>query len=156
MITSTSTLNVSREPCACESPGGEPHRSGMHLARIYRYPVKSMAGERLARAVLGPEGVAGDRLVQVRDRRGRTVTARTHPALLGFKARLGEDGELVVDGERWDSPRLEALVRSAVGPGASLVRAEPEERFDVLPLLVATDGAIEAFGHGERRLRPNL
>ena len=30
------------------------------------------------------------------------------------------------------------------------------ERFDVLPLLVATDGAIESFGHDGRRLRPNI
>ena len=28
--------------------------------------------------------------------------------------------------------------------------------YDVLPLLVATDGAIAAFGHDGRRLRPNL
>jgi hypothetical protein len=28
--------------------------------------------------------------------------------------------------------------------------------FDILPLLVATDGAIKAFGHDPRRLRPNI
>jgi len=39
-------------------------------------------------------------------------------------------------------------------PGAKLVRFEGAERFDVLPLLVATDGAIAAFGHDRRRLRP--
>ncbi len=33
---------------------------------------------------------------------------------------------------------------------------EGADRFDVLPLLVATDGAIAAFGHDPRRLRPNL
>jgi len=37
-----------------------------------------------------------------------------------------------------------------------LVRDETLERFDVLPLLVATDGAIAAFGLDRRRLRPNL
>jgi uncharacterized protein len=36
------------------------------------------------------------------------------------------------------------------------VRNEHERRFDVLPLLVATDGAIAAFGRDARRLRPNL
>ena len=30
------------------------------------------------------------------------------------------------------------------------------ERFDILPLLVATDGAIAAFGRDGRRLRPNI
>ena len=115
-----------------------------------------MAGERLARAVLGPEGVAGDRTVQVRDARGKIVTARTHPALLGFDARLGEDGEPLVDGLLWNSPRIAERVREAAGPSATLVRAELSRRFDVLPLLVATDGALAAFGRGERRLRPNL
>ena len=33
---------------------------------------------------------------------------------------------------------------------------ESVDRFDVLPLLVATDGVIAAFGHDGRRLRPNL
>ena len=30
------------------------------------------------------------------------------------------------------------------------------DRFDVLPLLVATDGAVTAFGRDIRRLRPNI
>src|SRR5204863_101986 len=44
----------------------------------------------------------------------------------------------------------------AVGVGASLVLANGLERFDVLPLLVATDGAIRALGADGRRLRPNI
>ena len=36
------------------------------------------------------------------------------------------------------------------------MRATGPERFDILPLLVATDGAIAAFGHDARRLRPNV
>jgi hypothetical protein len=47
-------------------------------------------------------------------------------------------------------------VVAAGGPGAKLVRFEGAERFDVLPLLIATDGAIAAFGHDHRRLRPNI
>ncbi len=31
-----------------------------------------------------------------------------------------------------------------------------EERFDIMPLLVTTDGAIAALGVDHRRLRPNL
>jgi uncharacterized protein YcbX len=37
-----------------------------------------------------------------------------------------------------------------------LVRARGGERFDILPLSVATDGAVEALGTDRRRLRPNL
>jgi hypothetical protein len=47
-------------------------------------------------------------------------------------------------------------VQRAAGPGARIVRAAGPERFDILPLLVATDGAIEAFGYDRRRLRPNI
>ena len=38
----------------------------MHLAEIWRYPVKSMAGESLDEAELTTSGVEGDRIVQVR------------------------------------------------------------------------------------------
>jgi uncharacterized protein len=37
-----------------------------------------------------------------------------------------------------------------------LVRDGSEHRFDVLPLLIATDGAIAEFGRDGRRLRPNI
>src|SRR5206468_6293277 len=47
-------------------------------------------------------------------------------------------------------------VREAAGPDARLARYDGRERFDVLPLLVATDGAIAALGVDGRRLRPNI
>ena len=128
----------------------------MHLAQIWRYPVKSMAGERLDRAMVGPLGLHGDRVVQVYDGRGRLVTARKYPRLLGLHATLGRDGEPLVDGRPWTAPDVQARVQAIVGDGARLVRNEHEARFDILPLLVATDGAIAAFGRDARRLRPNL
>jgi uncharacterized protein YcbX len=128
----------------------------MRLAQIWRYPVKSMGGERLETADLTPDGIAGDRVVVVRDATGRIVTARTRPMLLGHRARLDGNGEPSVDGRPWRSPEIAQQVEIAAGPGARLVRADPESRFDVLPLLVATDGAIAAFGRDGRRLRPNL
>ena len=42
------------------------------------------------------------------------------------------------------------------GPGSRLVRDESLDRFDVLPLLVATDGAVGFLGYDRRRFRPNL
>lgn len=128
----------------------------MHLKEIWRYPVKSMAGERLDRASMGPLGLHGDRVVQVYDGRGRLVTARTYPKLLGLHATLGPDGEPLVEGRPWPSPDVQARVERIVGPAARLVRNESEARFDILPLLVATDGAVAAFGRDARRLRPNL
>jgi uncharacterized protein YcbX len=128
----------------------------VRVAEIWRFPVKSMAGERLVRAELTGLGVSGDRLVVVRDGNGRIVTARTRPLLLGHRGTLGPSGEPLVDGRPWDSTEVARDVRVAAGPGAHLERAEPADRFDVLPLLVATDGALAAFGHDSRRLRPNL
>ncbi|MCS6290495.1 MAG: MOSC N-terminal beta barrel domain-containing protein [Nitrospira sp.] len=128
----------------------------MRVAEIWRYPVKSMAGERLEHVRIGPLGIEGDRVVHVENEDGHVITSRTHHRLLGHHARLNESGEPVVDGRLWSDPNVRMDVEDIVGPGAKLVRDDSSDRFDVLPLLVATDGAITAFGHDGRRLRPNL
>lgn len=128
----------------------------MHVAEIWRYPVKTMGGERLPRATIGLEGIEGDRVVHVEDARGRVVTSRTHPRFLAHRGTLGPDGEPRVDDRPWRDPEVAADVVEIAGKGSRLVRFDGPERFDVLPLLVATDGAIAAFGHDFRRLRPNL
>ena len=128
----------------------------MHIAELWRYPVKSMAGEPLGEAAVLADGISGDRVVQVRNASGRVVTSRTRPRLLGHKAVLGPGGEPLVDGRPWSSPDVAADVEAAAGDGARLVRSGTDRRFDVLPLLVATDGAVAAFGEDGRRLRPNI
>src|SRR5262245_28489263 len=128
----------------------------MWLDAIWRYPVKSMAGERLHTAQLGPLGVPGDRVAYVVDGRGETVSARTRPGLLALRGGPGHDGEPTVNGLAWNSDAVAELVRDAAGPAARLVRADSFERFDILPLLVATDGAVSEAGIDVRRLRPNL
>jgi MOSC domain-containing protein len=50
-------------------------KMAMRVAAIWRYPVKSMAGERLPGVEITSTGLVGDRLVQVYDARGRLVTA---------------------------------------------------------------------------------
>ena len=122
----------------------------MHIAELWRYPVKSMAGERLTRAEITLDGIAGDRAaLVVRD--GRIVTSRTHPRLLWHHATLDR-----IDGEPWDSELVAQWIREDAGPNARLVRYDGPERFDILPLLVATDGAIAPLGEDSRRLRPNI
>jgi uncharacterized protein len=128
----------------------------MKITEIWRYPVKTMAGEKLERAGVGSLGIAGDRVVHVENATGRVLTSRSHPRFLGHKGSLGTQGTILVDGRPWDSPEVATEVVAIAGPGAKLVCYDGAERFDVLPLLVATDGAIEAFGHDHRRLRPNL
>jgi uncharacterized protein YcbX len=135
----------------------------MWIAALWRYPVKSMAGESLERVELLPDGIAADRRLQVYDARGRVLTSRSHPRLLGHRATLetfdpdvNPASEVLVDGRPWRSAEVARDVETAAGPGAHLVASDSLRRFDVLPLLVATDGALAAFGHDPRRLRPNL
>ncbi|WP_192034973.1 MOSC domain-containing protein [Halomonas sp. YLGW01] len=55
--------------------------SSPHLSSLYRYPLKSCAGEALEHALVGDEGLAGDRRFMLARPDGRFVTARTHPRL---------------------------------------------------------------------------
>lgn len=128
----------------------------MNITEIWRYPVKTLAGEKLSRVRLGPLGIEGDRVVHVEDAEGRVITSRSHPRFLGYQGTLDSQGVVRVEGRPWESPEVAAVVVDIAGPGAKLVRNEGPERFDVLPLLIATDGAIAAFGYDVRRLRPNL
>ena len=128
----------------------------MKVAAIWRYPVKSMSGAPDRRALDPHRDFVGDRVVQVYDRRGRVVTARTFPRLLRLRATLGPDGEPLVDGLPWNSSEVAARVEAAVAPGATLARFDGPERFDILPLLICTDGAVSMFGRDVRRLRPNI
>jgi len=128
----------------------------MHVAELWRYPVKSLAGERLDEAEISADGIPGDRLVQVYDAEGRIVTSRTTPRLLGLKGSLSPMGETLVNGHAWTVPEVGAAIEAAAGPGARLVRDDGPDRFDVLPLLVATDGAVNALGLDRRRFRPNI
>ena len=127
----------------------------LSLGQLWRYPVKSMAGEQIERTTLGVHGVPGDRLIWVRGPEG-VRTARRQFKLLGLRGALGPDGDVLVNGHAWDSPAAAALVREAAGADAWLERAPVGDQFDILPLLVATDGAVERFGRDIRRLRPNL
>ena len=125
------------------------------VGALWRYPVKTLAGERLDVAEITPNGIAGDRVVHVRGPEG-VRTSRRHHNLLGLHAVLGPDGEPLVDGEPWTSTSVLDRVRAAAGADATLARYDGPERFDVLPLLVATDGAVGEFGRDVRRLRPNV
>lgn len=127
----------------------------MYIAEIWRYPVKSMAGERLVEAVIGRTGIEGDRRLHVEGARGRVITARTHGRLLRHRASAAPDGHVLVDGRPWYDPSVAADLAAVAGDAAQLVPSA-DGAFDVLPLLVATDGAIAAFGYDGRRLRPNL
>ena len=127
----------------------------MHVAGLWRYPVKSLAGEALSTAELTPGGISGDRIVHVAGPHG-PLTGRTRHGLLTVPAATGPGGVPRVAGHPWDSPGAARVIRAAAGPQARLAGYDGPERFDVLNLLVATDGAVAELGADVRRLRPNL
>lgn len=127
----------------------------MEVSGLWRYPVKSLAGEALDVVALTRDGISGDRIVHVVGPRG-PLTGRTRYGLLTIAARTGAGGVPHVAGFPWDTPAAAAVVREHAGSSARLVAYDGPERFDVLNLLIATDGAVRRFGHDIRRLRPNL
>ena len=128
----------------------------MWIQELWRYPVKSMAGERIESGEVTAAGITGDRRVLVAGPGGRIITSRTHPRLLGLHGSLAPDGAVLVNRKPWDDPEIAEAVRAAAGPQARLVRYDGLERFDVLPLLIGTDGAFEQLAVDHRRLRPNI
>jgi uncharacterized protein YcbX len=69
---------------------------GMHVDQLWRYPVKSMQGERVLEVVLSDRGQRHDREYGVIDRRsGRVLSGKTVPQLLFGRSRL-DSGTVVV------------------------------------------------------------
>lgn len=129
--------------------------SDIRISQLWRYPVKSLRGETMESAVLSSDGIEGDRVVHVAGARG-PLTGRTRHGLLTLGATTGSDGVPRIDGNPWDSPEAAKLAREHGGAEARLAADNTPERFDILNLLVATDGAVERFGYDVRRLRPNI
>jgi uncharacterized protein YcbX len=79
------------------SPQTAPFREPLSVRELWRYPVKSLQGERLSEAEIGALGMAGDRRWALFDRdTGLGLTARRVPELLFGSARIGNGGLEVV------------------------------------------------------------
>ena len=128
---------------------------GLYVTRLWRYPVKSLAGETLTRTRVGPDGIPGDRIVRVRGPEG-VRTSRRQYRMLGLRGTLDDVGRPRINGLPWNGPEALSLIKAAAGDEAWLEAWDGLDRFDIQPLLVATDGAVAAFGRDVRRLRPNI
>jgi len=65
----------------------------MRVGELWRYPVKSLGGERVARAVAAGDGFVGDRSWGIQDlTTGRILTGRREPRLLFGSATVTSDG----------------------------------------------------------------
>ena len=129
----------------------------MHVSEIWRYPVKSLKGERLQETEITKLGIPGDRQIAVvRTINGRFLTSRSKPKLLGLQGSINANGVPTINGHPWDSAEALELVRKAAGEPVTLQQVPAPQAFDVLPLLVATDGAVRYLNIDHRRLRPNI
>src|SRR4051794_34705424 len=103
----------------------------MLVASLWRFPVKSMGGERLTALELEGHGVVGDRGWGVRDGiAGVVLTAKRCPALLEARAEVVDGATTVVtlpDGEPLEAgdPALDVALSDWLGRQVVLDAAAP-------------------------------
>lgn len=147
----------------------------MRIDQLWRYPVKSFGGERVAAATIEADGVRGDHIWAVVDpESGDVATAkrfRRWGSLLTCRARLLDDSDprdpaaleftlpdgTIVHGNDADVTDLLSQVTGRT------VRLEPRPRtYDEAPLHVVSRSAVEALETGDateiavRRFRPQI
>jgi uncharacterized protein len=108
----------------------------VRVVELWRYPVKSLQGERLAEAAIDALGIAGDRRWALFDLdTGLGLTARRVPELLFASARLRDDGDVAVvlpDGTVADGPVAASAALSG-WLGRRLELRAATEQGDVVP-----------------------
>jgi uncharacterized protein YcbX len=138
------------------------------VAEIWRYPVKSMAGERLDSVVMTETGVEGDRRWALVDgtanRAGKLLTGTEEKRLMTYHARFkGANVEVVVPGGD-TRPLDDAFVSDvALMSGRPLtLRDLAGANFDDSPVLVVNLSSVAGFALAagvdvdHRRFRANL
>jgi MOSC domain-containing protein len=138
------------------------------VAEIWRYAVKSMAGERLDSATLTEVGLEGDRrwafVDSTPNRAGKLYTNTQDARLMKYHARLAADGVEVLTPagltRRLDQQFVAELVEAFSRP--LTLRDHSGENFDDSPVLVVNLATVAAFALeagvdiDRRRFRANL
>ena len=144
----------------------------MRVVGLWRYPVKSLAGEERDALDLDARGVEYDRAWAFVDPEGGIASGKTTrrfrkvPGLLRHRGRLDGDGPLVelADGRvaRPGTDEGDALLASIVPPGWTLQPERATPHFDAGAIHLVTTATLATIGAalGEpvppARLRPNL
>jgi uncharacterized protein YcbX len=142
------------------------------VAEVWRYPIKSLAGERLSSATVEWRGLVGDRRWALVDGDGGIASGKTTrrfrkvPGLLKHRSRLDSDAPVLIhaDGRsaRAGTAELDQLLADIAPAGWSL---QPERRtphFDDGAVHLVTTATLSTLSRaaGEpvpaERLRPNL
>jgi uncharacterized protein len=148
------------------------------VARLWRYPVKSMRGEQIGEALVDERGLVGDRRFAVWDAEGKFGACknsrrfRRMDGLLDFRSGYGEDAAASVphliapDGARHavPSPDADAAVRAHLRRTDVRIMAEADvPHHDAAPLHLLSAATLDWYVQAlqdvpadERRLRPNL
>lgn len=134
------------------------------IRELFRYPVKSMRGERINEVEVGVNGIIGDRAYALREANGRIVSAKNQAQMLGFRAYYeetsasGNQARLRIslpDGRIIDaqSPDTSAVLSEALGrtvvleKGAS--RQHNREEFDLDGATIFGDVPVETVVSGQ-------
>lgn len=142
-------MAISEEAVLAES--GPTDRVGV-VAELWRYPVKSMLGERVPELLVTPGGAVGDRAWSLREpSSGRIASAKKYPLLLAFRAAYKTEptaekpGRIEIespDGRRFapDDEDASAIVSEIVGaPLQFESNAGPDEKTAIDPQTVFGD-----------------
>jgi uncharacterized protein YcbX len=147
---------------------------GSTVVELWRYPVKSLLGERVEHLALDARGAVGDRAWAVVGRDGKFGSGKTTrrfrrmPGLLTVAARVG-DGDVPVlvfaDGEELaaDSTRAALRMSDVVGEPVTIEREGVVPHLDDGPIHLLTTASMRWLGErvpdaviDARRFRPNV
>jgi hypothetical protein len=129
----------------------DDNASSMRVAELWRYPVKSLLGERLCTMKLLGDGVEGDRAWGILDRSdGRILTARREPRLLFAASRIGPGALPVItlpDGQELagPGPSTDVALSEWLGKPVTLVSAADSDAARAEYFADATDDASPAI-----------
>lgn len=122
------------------------------VTELYRYPVKSMGGERLASARLDRDRLRGDRTYAVHDADGKlgsgkaTRRFRRIDGLLDFRARYdGDVPVLTFPGGRelrGDDPGMDAALAAELGLPVRLSTERAHSHLDAAPVHILTTASL--------------
>ncbi len=134
------------------------------IAALWRYPVKSMLGERCAELQIEARGAAGDRLYAVLDADGKLGSGKNSgrfrrlEGLFTFQAAGIPPTVTFPDGRSLgaDDPTVHAALSAALRAPVILAAEKEIAHHDAEPIHIVTTGSLERLGADQRRFRANL
>jgi uncharacterized protein YcbX len=143
----------------------------MHLAQIWRFPVKAMGGESLQSALVDQRGLVGDRWFAIHTDDGKFACGknsrrfRQHDEVFDFASRTDGDGVVVRGrGGEWRAgdPELDRVLSEATGASLSIQPEGEAPHHDAMPVSIVGTASLDWCARELRadaksnRLRVNL